>query len=319
LLLKAFFTILAIGLAVVGMACASDGSTPASTAPNTPGSTSAAASHEYNSFIAATEFTVGSNRFPFALVARDGKPLMGAEVKATFSMVEGGGGKKLVQDAHYRELKGVTPHLHPDGAIHEHFDVRGIYVVDDVQFDTPGVWKAEFDILADGKRPTAGVLGFRVQQDSTAPQVGQRPPATQNATLKDVADPAEIDSHIPPYPPMHEMSVEEALAAGKPFVVVWATPMFCTSQICGPVTDVAIEMHKRYGDRMNFIHIEPWDLKTARTEGRLVPTQDFLQWKLPTEPWVYTVGADSLITARIEGLVTNVELEAAIKKTLGEV
>ncbi|MBM3925080.1 MAG: hypothetical protein FJ320_03715 [SAR202 cluster bacterium] len=301
-------------LAMAGMACGSDGGTPTPAASGTPSSSSA----EYNTFIAATEFTVGSNRFPFALVSRDGTPLAGAQVNATFTQVDGDKSGKASGTAHYRELKGVTPHLHPDGAIHEHFDVRGIYVVDGVQFDNPGVWKAEFDVSVDGRNPKAGVLGFRVREGSEAPEVGERPPATRNATLKDVSDPAEIDTHIPPYPPMHEMSVQEALGAGKPFMVVWATPMFCTSQICGPVTDVAIEMHKKYGDRMNFLHIEPWDIKTARTEGRLVPTQEFREWKLPTEPWVFVMGGDGVITARIEGLATNVEMEAAIKKTLGE-
>jgi hypothetical protein len=92
--------------------------------------------------------------------------------------------------------------------------------------------------------------------------------------------------------------------------------MFCISQICGPITDVAIEMHKRYGDRMNFIHIEPWDLKTARTEGRLVPTQLFLEWNLPTEPWVFVVGKDGKITARYEGIVANEEIEGSIQEAL---
>jgi len=249
----------------------------------------------------------------------DGKPLAGAKVSATFRSLDGDTDREFTEPAQYREIRGVTPHMHPDGVIHEHLDVRGIYVVDEARFDRPGVWRAKFDVVAvGGKRPRAGDMAFEVKAQSETPQVGQRPPATRNATLKDVDDPAEIDSHVPHYLPMHEMTVEEALGAGKPFMVVWSTPMFCVSQICGPVTDVAIEMHKRYGDRMNFIHIEPWDLKTARTQGRLAPTPQFLGWKLPTEPWVFVVGGDGLITARYEGIVANEEMEASIMEALGE-
>jgi hypothetical protein len=253
-------------------------------------------------------------------VPLEGEPLAGAEVSATFRNLDGDEEREFTKPVQYREIRGVTPHLHSDGALHEHLDVRGVYVVDEAFFDVLGTWRAELNIISEGSgQPTAGDLAFEVKAQSDTPQVGERPPATRNATIEDVGDPSEIDSHVPPYPAMHGMTVEEALGAGKPFMVIWSTPMFCVSQICGPVTDVAIDMHKKYGDRMNFIHIEPWDLQTARTQGRLVPTEQFLEWKLPTEPWVFVVGEDGRITARYEGIPSNEEMEASIMDVLGKV
>ena len=272
---------------------------------------------QYNSFIGGSEFVVGENRFPFVLVSQDLNVLEGATIHVEFYSLEGGGQElKLRAPAHYREVRGVTPHTHEDGELHEHLDLRVAYVVDQARFDTSGIWIARFDVTtADGKRPTSGELAFQVLEAPVALGVGQRVPETRNLTVHDVDSIEEIDSRVPP-DDMHDMSVAQALEDGKPFVVVWSTPMYCISVMCGPVTDQVIALQPRYRDRVNFIHIEPWDLKTARNEGRLVPTPEFVEWSLPSEPWVYVVGEDGRVVARFEGLVTSGEIEGAIQKVL---
>ena len=115
---------------------------------------------------------------------------------------------------------------------------------------------------------------------------------------------------------MHELSVAQALELEKPFSVVFATPRFCFTRMCGPVTDIAAALHDRYKERVNFIHIEPWDLKITRSEGRLVPIDVALEWNLPTEPWVFVVDGDGKVSSRFEGLVSSEELENAITAVL---
>ena len=92
--------------------------------------------------------------------------------------------------------------------------------------------------------------------------------------------------------------------------------MFCVTQICGPVLDEVIKVQDQYGDRVNFIHIEPWDLKVARSEGRLVAIPEFTEWELPSEPWVFVVDGAGRVAARYEGLVTHGELEVAVREVL---
>ena len=41
-------------------------------------------------------------------------------------------------------------------------------------------------------------------------------------------------------------------------VVVFATPVYCTSRFCGPVTDMVQELARAYSDRASFIHVEIW-------------------------------------------------------------
>jgi hypothetical protein len=86
--------------------------------------------------------------------------------------------------------------------------------------------------------------------------------------------------------------------------------------MCGPVVDVAAHVYEDYKDRVEFIHIEPWDLPTIRNEGKLVPTAITREWRLPTEPWTFVIGKDNLITARWESLVTPEELSAALEEAL---
>ncbi len=300
-------------LAILG-ACSSSASAPeprsrASPAPNP----------EYSGFLAASEFVVGKNRFPFALLSAEGRPLEDAQVQVRFySLQRQPPDFRFEALATFRRVEGVTPHRHDDGQIHDHVEVRGIYVVDPIQIDATGFWGAEFAVTtSSGEQPRVQDAAFEVLQEPQAPGVGEPVPASHNLTLADVESIEEIETRVPP-DNMHDLSVAQALKEHKPFVVVIATPMFCLSRMCGPVTDVAAALHARYRDEVNFLHIEPWNLTVARSEGQLVPTDIFLEWNLPSEPWVFVVGDDGRVVARFEGLVSSQEMEAAILAMIGE-
>ena len=100
-------------------------------------------------------------------------------------------------------------------------------------------------------------------------------------------------------------------------VIAFSSPMFCTSQMCGPVTDIVSTISQKYDNELDFIHIEPYDLEIAQKEGRLVPTGIFSQWELPSEPWVFVINSGNRITDRYEGLFTEKELESSILNLLG--
>jgi len=271
----------------------------------------------YNSFIGARELTVGENRFSFAIASLDGGVVENATVHLQFyshqveSRTSGFAGP-----AAYRQAQGVTPHVHQDGELHEHLDVRGFYVVDAASFDAPGIWSASFTATSSqGESLHVADLAFNVTDASNVPNVGDPVPATQNPTVHDVAHIQEICTHSPP-DDMHQLSVAQALEQHKPFVVVWSTPLFCVSAMCGPVSDVVISLEDSYRSRVNFLHIEPWDLELARNEGRLVPTGLVLEWGLPTEPWVFVVDAQGRVAARFEALVAGEEVRAALDRLL---
>ena len=267
---------------------------------------------QYNSFLGASEFVVGQNRFPFALASMEGEPLPDASVSVSFFFLQGQEWNyRFRRDAEYREVEGVTPHLHDEGFVHKHRDVRGQYVAQ-VNFQSPGVWQAKFSLSSDDSSvPTVGDLAFNVLSETSAPGVGEPAPPIHNLTVHDVSSIHEIESRDPP-DNMHSLSIAQALQQERPFVVVWSAPMFCTSAICGPVLDAAVRVQEQFGDRVNFIHIEPWDLKVARDEGRLIPAPAFQEWSLTTEPWVFIIDAQGRVHERFEGLITDEDLVQAL-------
>jgi hypothetical protein len=107
--------------------------------------------------------------------------------------------------------------------------------------------------------------------------------------------------------------VAGSLAAHKPFVVVFATPRFCTSRTCGPVVDVVDAVRRRFrGTDVRFVHVEVY----RRNDPTLGVNRFMRQWHLPSEPWTFLVGADGRIKARFEGPVSVGELAAAVRRTL---
>ena len=274
---------------------------------------------DYNAFLAAAEFAPGPNRFPFALIAVSGESLDGAAVEVAFHRLEDESSEpRATATATFHSVDGVTPHLHEDGTLHPHDETAGFYVVERAPFDVPGVWEARFSVeAAAGGRVRVPPLAFSVRSASSVPGVGESVPASRNPTSGDVADLSEITTHDPPVPDFYRLTVAEALEQERPALVVFSTPMFCISRMCGPVTDVVARLHERYAERLSFIHVEPFDLSVARSEGRLVPTDTLREWGLQTEPWVFLLGEDGRVAARFEGPVTEGELERALQAMLG--
>ena len=92
-------------------------------------------------------------------------------------------------------------------------------------------------------------------------------------------------------------------------MVAFATPKYCTSRTCGPVVDVVSEVRRRQSDAgVRFIHVEIYE-DNDPTKGQNPWVRE---WKLPSEPWVFLVGADGKIAARFEGTVSVRELDEAV-------
>jgi hypothetical protein len=276
-----------------------------------------AATQSYSGFLAASEFVVGANRFPFGLVDINGDFLEGAAVNVRFFLVEGETATlKTEAVAHWRTIPADFLHAHEDGEQHAHLEFRGIYVVNEVVLPEAGIWIADFAALVAGNSsPEIQEASFRVLPEANAPAVGSRVPATANLTINDTPF-VELSTRRVERDELHNVSVAAARDTGKPFVVVFASPQFCVSAMCGPVVEVMDGAREALGGEVEFIHIEPWDLTAAREQGQLSPSPEALEWHLPTEPWVFVVDSDGRVAVRIEGLATQDEIVAAVHKLL---
>ena len=269
---------------------------------------------DVNVFPTATEFVVGPNRFPFTVVTNDGVGIEQATVDVRFSWLDGPATHfKSSRPAAFHETRTSTPHIHDDGFVHMHVDTRGYYVVAAAEFDTPGIWSAELTVDPPDAAPFRARAAFNVISQPSAPGVGMAAPPIDHPTLDDVADVAQLSSASEPVPDMYAVTVAEALREGRPLVVQFSTPRFCVSHMCGPVYEEVASLHETYGDRVRFVHLEPFDLAIARAEGRLAPTPAFQAWSLQTEPWTFVIDAAGRVSARFEGMVGAAELEAALR------
>jgi hypothetical protein len=158
----------------------------------------------------------------------------------------------------------------------------------------------------------AARLSVNVLEVARTPMPGTPAPRSRNPIASEVSDLRQIDSSEPPDPRLHQTRIADAIAQGKPQVIVFATPKFCTSRVCGPVVDVVRTLLPAYGNRVVFTHQEIWQ---AGTPQQFSPTVE--EWNLQSEPWIFVVDEQGIIHAKFEGLTTRYELEEALKHMLG--
>lgn len=203
------------------------------------------------------------------------------------------------------------------------FEGTGVYAARDVTFARPGFWQVDVAVEVDGHTKRAEAA-FQVHPEpvivapgDAAPRSENHLPGAQGVPVKAVDSRAEPDGAVPD-PELHQLTVAEALASGKPTMVVVSTPVYCVSRFCGPITDAVQELARRHGEAMNFVHIEVWKdfeanvLNEAAAEWIYPPGADDA-----VEPWVWVVGSDGLIIERFDNVASEAELTAAVEAAIG--
>ena len=199
----------------------------------------------------------------------------------------------------------------------------GVYGADGVTFDRSGFWQVEANATIDGA-PRTAKAAFAVLDTSSIPAVGDNAPRTDHPVSGAAGvDPRSIDSRAAPDTAipdaeLHSTTIAEALAAGRPLMVVVSTPTYCMSRFCGPITDSVSALAKQHGDRMAFVHLEVWknfdksEINKAAAEWIFPPGSEDAR-----EPWVFVVGRDGRITHRFDNVATDDELERAVAQVTG--
>jgi hypothetical protein len=94
-------------------------------------------------------------------------------------------------------------------------------------------------------------------------------------------------------------------------VVTFATPLLCSSQMCGPVVDEQMVAAAKLGAKASFLHIEIYPSRdTAK------PVRALTEYGFSTEPWLLVVDRERVIRARFEGPVTAGQVEDALRPLL---
>jgi hypothetical protein len=235
-------------------------------------------------------FTPGTRRFAFALNASSGgfiyAPTALYIAKSPRSPATGpflAPADPMTVPQQYRSKQNTGP-----GGI------KAIYAA-----DLPLPHKGTYTVLALTRTPQ-GLLGapgeVAVAASSPIPDVGQRPPAINTDTTATVGgNTALLTTRVPP-DDMHSVSFKDVLGK-RPVALLFSTPQLCLSKVCGPVTDIAVQLQQRFGSRITFIHQEVY-VANQPSKGLRPQLKAF---HLQTEPWLFTVNRHGVIAARLEG------------------
>lgn len=190
-------------------------------------------------------------------------------------------------------------------------DAQNIYVTT-IETPSPGTYWLLAEPVG-GKRIQA--LGnLVVRKQAAAPSVGERAVPSRNPTLRPGVDPKTVTTAEPPDRDLLRTTVAAAMAAKRPFVVTFATPLYCQTRTCGPVVQVVQSVARDWQSKgIDFIHIEIYkDNDPSKGTNRWVG-----EWKLRSEPFTFVVDKTGVIRTRLEGAFSPAELEAAVRKIAG--
>ncbi len=193
-----------------------------------------------------------------------------------------------------------------------------VYVTDGVPFHANGEWRILAMIEEGGGLegtivPSAVVGHFPhpprglPKSPPNPPDVGEMAPRVHTPTVADVGgDLSKIDTRVPP-DQMHKDDLAEVLGK-EPVVLLFATPQFCQSRVCGPVVDEAEQVHQTDGKGVAFIHMEIY----KGNDPSLGARPQVRAFRLESEPWLFVIDRHGIIRTRIEGAWGIPELEQAL-------
>jgi hypothetical protein len=289
---------LLVALASLAAACGGDGDDggPGAFEPRGAASLDEFAERATDDFhlgIGTPEAEVGTQRVTAAVLGDGNQPVTDADFVLW-----------IAPDAQGAVPLGPFDTVRLDGVGVEPFGLRRAMV----EFPEPGRWVLVAEGIAGGEE----FVTFAVHEVVDAvplPAPGELFPPIATPTH---GDPAGVDPAILVTDGMQDVSLDDALGAGAPVVLVLATPKFCSSLVCGPVVDTAGEARDELGDAdVTWIHVEIYGDVNGE---HLAPAVEELG--LTTEPWTFVIDESGVVASRLAGAIGTDELVAAVEAVL---
>jgi hypothetical protein len=188
-------------------------------------------------------------------------------------------------------------------------EVQAIYSAD-IPLPKPGI-SYLLAVTRAGNRVIGSTGEAVVALSTPIPSVGQRPPPVATDTLASVHGNVSLLTTRMPPEDMHSVSFNHVLGK-RPIALLFSTPQLCTSRVCGPVTDIMVQLQHQFGGRIAFIHQEVY-VDNMTSKGLRPQLRAF---HLQSEPWLFTVNRRGIIAARVEGAFGIGEARQALEAAL---
>lgn len=243
-----------------------------------------------------TDLRVGDERIVLSLLDRSEEPRFGAGASfraRLFEPTEGGIRYRAEASLERVEIEG-----------------RSYYVARDAPLDHAGDWAIAVTVaLADGTSESSPRVGFPVRAVGLRPALGDDALALPSPTLDDGAL-GELTGTAEPEALLYQDSVGELLEAGRPFLLLFATPERCGGQpTCRRALAQASEI-ARAGD-LAVVHVEPFGRPRGATlQGMIDGLNE--AWDVRVEPQFWLVDGAGKVAGRLAIVVGDGELAEAI-------
>ena len=195
----------------------------------------------------------------------------------------------------------------------ENPDAASVVYSAELHFSSDGEYRPMVMIKENGKLTAKSLPSIQVGEFTKIPRPGQKAPVIQTPTAQSVGgDLAKLSTRVPP-DTQNKVNYAEVLGK-EPILLLFTTPKFCQSRVCGPVVDVAQQAQHDFEGKANFIHMEIYNdndpSKGVRPQVR--------RFHLPTEPWLFAINREGVVSAAIEGAFGTQLMDKTVEKVVGE-
>jgi hypothetical protein len=288
----------------------------------------------------AQAFYVGPNRYPFTIAekisstGKAGREIPDAEAAIYYARVprpkpgarSKAGNKGMAGRAQAEALEhpaiGPFPAKIESLATKRPFQGKTTTEMPDV---ATVVYSTELNLPAEGEyRPVVLIkekggwsakllASIKVGEYAKIPRPGDKAPSIETPTAKSVGgDLTRLSTRVPP-DTQNKVNFAEVLGK-EPILLLFATPKFCQSRVCGPVVDVAQQAQHEFEGKANFIHMEIYNdndpSKGVRPQVR--------RFHLPTEPWLFAINREGVVSSAIEGAFGTKLMDRTVEKVIAE-
>jgi hypothetical protein len=183
----------------------------------------------------------------------------------------------------------------------------GSYYSFRVPMETPGIYY----LVVEGGPPDGAA--FQVMEPGTVVVPGPGDPMApfDTPTVDDGRGVDPLCTRQPDPCPFHDLTLADALLAGKPVAYLIGTPAFCQTGTCAPALESMIDVQDRFGDAFIWLHAEVYTDNTATTPAPAVDAAS-----LTFEPALFVIAADGTVIERLDALWDETELVEVLERAL---
>lgn len=193
--------------------------------------------------------------------------------------------------------KEVPAELHHEGIFLPYLLLRH-------RFERPGVATAEATYRG---RTAKAALEVQAPAATKVPFPGQPMRPAKSPTFAQPLGVNPVCTRQPPCP-LHQVSIDAALAERRPLAVLFSTPALCESRLCGPVLENLLAQQEPFGAQVRMIHVEIFP--TPERKKPLVQAVE--DYGLDNEPVLFLAGADGVARQRLDNAYDLAEIRSAL-------